>query len=166
MSMSAQCFHAGAEMAFRVGQSRAVNCAASLPVLAKKRRSGSPPPEVLGNVCSDPSDSTAIRRRRRSPARSDPAKPFTFVNSANEIRTVCRGSFRALSPHPTALDSVVSIGRLSPVRKGIFGKRDSRVLLPPNEGLESTQLTRACLVLQLGSAVLPKCVFLGSMGRF
>ena len=65
-------------------------------------------PEVLGKGCSDPSDSTANRRRRRSPARSDPAKPFTFVESANEIRAVCGQSFRDLLAHQTALDSWVS----------------------------------------------------------
>ena len=66
-------------------------------------------PEVLGKVCSDPSDSTANRRRRRSPARSDPAKPFTFVKSANETLAVGCGSFPMRShAHQTALDLLIS----------------------------------------------------------
>ena len=76
-NVTAQCFHARAEMTVRIGQLRAVNSMASLPELSPERGSGSSMPEVLAVAGSNPSDSTAKRRRRRSPARTDPAKPFT-----------------------------------------------------------------------------------------
>ena len=100
-----QCFHERAATTVKTGQSRAVNCEASLPACSKNGSSGSPTSEVRGNSAADPSDSAANRRRRRSPARSDPANPLTWSHLMATIALPVAEPSVPLKAHQAVLDN-------------------------------------------------------------